>query len=61
MTGKVAFKNILKQPVFTSDLTINDLSMKGDTIGNAVVKVDNTSGDRYNTNATITGRGNDIA
>ena len=61
MNGQMAFNNILKQPVFTSDLTINDLSMKGDTLGNAVVKVDNISGDRYNTNATITGRGNDIS
>jgi len=61
VNGAMAFRNILKQPVFTSDLTINDLSMKGDTVGNAVIKVDNTSGDRYNTNATITGRGNDIA
>ncbi|HET6227538.1 MAG TPA: translocation/assembly module TamB domain-containing protein, partial [Bacteroidia bacterium] len=61
MNGTMAFKNILRQPVFTSDLTINDLSMKGDTLGNAIVKVDNMSGDRYNTNATITGRGNDIA
>ena len=61
MNGTVAFRNILKQPVFTSDLMINDLSMKGDTVGNAVIKVDNTSGNRYNTNATITGRGNDIA
>ena len=61
MNGTMAFRNILKQPVFTSDLTINDLSMKGDTVGNAVIKVDNSSGDRYNTNATITGRGNDIS
>jgi hypothetical protein len=61
MNGTMAFRNILRQPVFTSDLTIRDLSMKGDTLGNAVIKVDNTSGDRYNTNATITGRGNDIA
>ena len=61
MNGTMAFRNILRQPVFTSDLTINDLSMKGDTVGNAVIKVDNTSGDRYNTNATITGRGNDIS
>ena len=57
----MAFRNILRQPVFTSDLSINDLSMKGDTLGNAVIKVDNISGDRYNTNATITGRGNDIS
>jgi len=61
MNGTMAFRNILKQPVFTSDLNINDLSMQGDTIGNAVIKVDNLSGNRYNTNATITGRGNDIA
>lgn len=60
MNGTMAFKNVFRQPVFTSDLTINDLSMQGDTIGNAVIKVDNMSGDRYNTNATITGRGNDI-
>ncbi|HEX6170179.1 MAG TPA: translocation/assembly module TamB domain-containing protein, partial [Chitinophagaceae bacterium] len=61
MNGTMAFRNILRQPVFTSDLTINDLSMKGDTVGNAIIRVDNTSGDRYNTIATITGRGNDIS
>ena len=61
MNGQMVFSNILRQPVFTSDLTITDLSMKGDTLGNAVIKVDNTSVDRYNTNATIIGRGNDIA
>ena len=61
MNGQMVVSNILRQPVFTSDLTITDLSMKGDTLGNAVVKVDNASGNRYNTNATITGRGNDIA
>ncbi|HWN87666.1 MAG TPA: translocation/assembly module TamB domain-containing protein [Chitinophagaceae bacterium] len=61
MNGTMAFRNILRQPVFTSDLTIKDLSMQGDTLGNAVIKVDNTSGDHYNTFATITGRGNDIS
>ena len=60
MNGQMAVRNILRQPLFTSDLTINDLSFKGDTIGNAVVRVDNVSGNRYNTNAAITGRGNDI-
>ena len=61
MNGTVVFRNILRQPVFTSDLAINDLSVQGDTLGNAVIKIDNTSGDKYNTNATITGRGNDIS
>src|SRR5204863_3940743 len=61
LNGNMVFRNVLRQPVFTSDLTINNLSMKGDTLGNTVIKVDNTSGNRYNTNATITGRNNDIA
>src|SRR5688572_6820554 len=60
MNGQAVFTNILRQPVFTTDLTINNLSMKGDTLGNAVIKVDNRSGNIYNTNATISGRGNDI-
>ncbi len=61
MNGHINLKNVLKQPVFTSDLQITDLSFKGDTVGNAVIKIDNASGNRYNTLATITGRGNDIA
>jgi translocation and assembly module TamB len=61
MNGTIVFKNLMKQPVFTSDLIINDLSFRGDTLGNAIIKVNNTSGDRYNTNVSITGRGNDIA
>jgi translocation and assembly module TamB len=60
LNGTIVFKNLLRQPVFTSDLTITDLSLRGDTLGNAVIKVNNTSGDRYNTNVIITGRGNDI-
>jgi len=61
MNGTIALKNILRQPVFTSDLVINDLSFRGDTLGNASIRVNNESGDRYNTNVGITGRGNDIA
>ncbi|MBC7948850.1 MAG: translocation/assembly module TamB [Chitinophagaceae bacterium] len=60
LNGTMTLKNVLKQPVFTSDLAITDLSFKGDTVGNAVIKVDNI-GNRYNTQANITGRGNDIS
>lgn len=60
MDGKLVLRSVLQQPLFTSDLNITDLSFKGDTVGNASIKVDN-NGNRYNTNATITGRGNDIA
>jgi translocation and assembly module TamB len=60
INGNVTFKNLLEAPVFTSDLTINDLSMNKDTIGNAHFLVNTSDGIRYNANATITGRGNDI-
>lgn len=62
MNGTVNLKNVLTQPTFTSDLTINDLSMKQDTIGNVTLQVATGSNGRYNINsATITGRGNDIS
>ena len=62
MNGTVTLENILKQPVFTSNLTINDLSMKQDTIGNVNLQVNSGSNGRYNiASATITGRGNDIS
>ena len=60
MNGDITFRNILEQPVFTSNLTINDLSMKQDTLGNMNVRVNN-EGNRYNANITLTGRGNDVA
>ncbi len=61
MNGTVTLKNLSQQPVFTSNLTINDLSLRQDTIGNINLKVDNNTPDRYDANVTITGRGNDVA
>jgi translocation and assembly module TamB len=61
MNGEVTFRNILQQPVFTSNLTINDLSLRKDTIGNVNVQVSSNASNTYATNATITGRGNDIS
>ena len=60
MNGNVNFPNIMKQPVFTSDLTINDFSMRQDTLGDVRAQV-NSNGSRYNTNITLTGRGNDAS
>jgi len=62
MNGNITLENIMTQPVFTSDLTINDLSMKQDTIGNVALKVSSGANGRYVINsATITGRGNDVS
>ena len=61
MNGEVTFRNLMTTPVFTSNLNINDLSLKQDTIGNVNLQVSSGTGNRYITNATITGRGNDIS
>ena len=60
MNGTVTLPNIMKQAVFTSNLTINDLSMRQDTLGNVTAQV-NSNGNRYNTNIALTGRGNDAS
>lgn len=60
INGNATFTNIMQQPLFTTDLTVNDLSMRKDTIGNLNAKISN-NGNRYNTNITLTGKGNDLA
>jgi hypothetical protein len=59
MNGNVIFRNILQQPVFTSNLTINDLSLRQDTIGNVNLQVRTGNANNYITNVSLTGRGND--
>ena len=61
MNGNVTLRNLMTTPIFTSDLTINDLSMRQDTLGNVHALVSSGDNNRYNTNITLTGRGNDIA
>lgn len=60
MNGNITFPDLMKQPVFTSDLTINDLSMRQDTLGNLRARV-SSGGNRYNTDIALTGRGNDLS
>ncbi|HEY1023023.1 MAG TPA: translocation/assembly module TamB domain-containing protein, partial [Flavisolibacter sp.] len=58
--GTVTFTNLTQQPLFTGNLTINDLAFQRDTVGNVNAQV-SSNGTTYTTNTTITGRGNDIA
>jgi len=60
LNGTVSFADIMHDPIFKGDLTINDLSIKNDTAGNAVIHISNTSEDVYSATATLTGRGNDV-
>ncbi|HET9824318.1 MAG TPA: translocation/assembly module TamB domain-containing protein, partial [Chitinophagaceae bacterium] len=60
INGNVTLNNILRQPSFTSDLTINNLTLKADTVGDVALHVTSAGTNRYNTNVTITGKGNDV-
>jgi translocation and assembly module TamB len=59
INGKIVFTDIAK-PLFTTDLTINEFSYMGDTVGNVRAIVSNKSVGIYNTDITLTGRGNDV-
>ncbi|MBA2745414.1 MAG: translocation/assembly module TamB, partial [Flavisolibacter sp.] len=45
---------------FTSNLTVTDLSLNQDTLGNLKLVVNTGAANRYNTNLTLSGRGNDV-
>lgn len=60
VNGNILVKNYKTQPVFTSSVTINNLSIYKDTLGNVTAQVSNTSPNVYNANIVLTGRGNDV-
>lgn len=61
LNGDVQVKDIIKQPNFTTDLTLNNLAVKKDTIGDVNIKVNNNTENVFATNVTISGRGNDVS
>ena len=46
--------------VFTADLTIDDFSFHGDTVGNIAMKVNNEKSDTYAADIKLTGYGNEV-
>ncbi len=60
INGNAIIKNATSNPVFTSDIQINDLSYKKDTIGNLSIKVDNETANAFNANVKIEGNGNNV-
>ena len=61
LTGNALIKNIQTQPTFTTDLTVNDLSIYQDTIGNFTAKVNNNVANAYDANIALNGRGNNVS
>ena len=60
INGNAVVKNIQTKPVFTTDLTINDLSVYKDTIGNLTAKVNNSVANTYHADVSLNGRGNKV-
>ena len=58
VNGNVLIKNYRTQPTFTSDLTINNLSIFKDTLGNVTARVNNNTANVL-MQTLLTGRGND--
>ncbi|MGC4036625.1 MAG: translocation/assembly module TamB domain-containing protein [Chitinophagaceae bacterium] len=60
LNGKADISDLPKSPVFTSDLTIENLNIRKDTAGNLKILVNNKVADTYNADITLTGKGNDV-
>ncbi len=60
LNGKITVSNLTQQPVFVGDLSIQELSIKKDTVGNIEMLVNNEVADTYHADVTITGNDNDV-
>ena len=61
INGNMRLSNFLQQLNFTGDLTINDLSVMRDTVGNVAIHASSGGANRYNIESTLTGHGNDVS
>ncbi|RZJ65940.1 MAG: translocation/assembly module TamB [Flavobacterium sp.] len=60
LNGNVLLKNLATNPVFTSDLTIEQLTVSKDTVGNVNIKVDNIVANTYRADVVISGNDNQV-
>jgi hypothetical protein len=61
LNGNAEVKNITTNPVFTSDLNIQNLSYKTDTLGDLTLKVNNEKANAFSADIGLQGKNNDIA
>jgi hypothetical protein len=60
LAGNAEVKNVTTNPVFTSDLTIHNLSYKIDTLGDLTLKVNNEKTNAFSADIGLKGKNNDI-
>jgi hypothetical protein len=60
INGNALVKNATSNPVFTSDLQVNNFTYKKDTLGNISLKVNNGTANAFAADVSIEGNKNDI-
>ncbi len=60
INGNAVVRDVMKNPIFTSDLQLNNIIYKRDTIGNILVKVNNEEANAYAANVSIVGKNTDV-
>lgn len=60
LNGNAEVRNVTTKPVFTSDLKIQNLSYKSDTLGDLTLKVNNQKANAFTADIGLQGKNNDI-
>jgi len=60
LNGNAVVKNIQTHPTFTTNFTVNNLSVYKDTIGNLTAKVNNNISNKYHADVSLQGNGNNV-
>jgi hypothetical protein len=61
LNGTAEVKNVTTNPVFTTDLKVQNLTYKTDTLGDLTVKVNNEKANAFSADIGLQGKNNDIA
>jgi hypothetical protein len=60
INGNAVVENVMTNPIFTSDLKIDDFAFRGEPVGDIAIKVDNKTNNSLAANVTLSGEGNDV-
>jgi hypothetical protein len=60
VNGNALVENVMTNPIFTSDLKIDDFTFKGEKVGDLEIKVDNKTTDTLFANVVLSDEGNDV-
>ncbi|WP_417942282.1 translocation/assembly module TamB domain-containing protein [Flavobacterium sp. RS13.1] len=60
MNGNAIVENVMTNPIFTSDLKIDDFTFKGEKVGDLEIKVDNKTANVLAAKVKLSDEGNDV-